>query len=238
MTFLIQFKRFRRGVPEVIGTLPIAAADGAAALAFARSLAGNETLAIPDRCSACDGRWWPHAARLDRAGSDCAAGHLLTHPCSGEARRQRPRPRSSHDGGAPRREPDQRPPWASIGLLWDRPSPTRRMVSPRSGKAAMRSSGSMIRITGRDTRSEAQISRMTGSSMSTNSARTWVPAVVGAEVASPVRLQTSQKPAPSCHGRTANPSRWRHEGKRVRHGTEHPQFGDIDHAQDLGCVDI
>jgi len=40
MTFLVQFKRFRRGVPEVIGTLPIAAADGAAALAFARSLAG------------------------------------------------------------------------------------------------------------------------------------------------------------------------------------------------------
>jgi hypothetical protein len=40
LTFLIQFKRFRRGVPEVIGTLPIAAADGAAALAFARSPAG------------------------------------------------------------------------------------------------------------------------------------------------------------------------------------------------------
>jgi hypothetical protein len=40
MTFLIQFKRFRRGVPEVIGTLPIAAADGPAALAFARSLSG------------------------------------------------------------------------------------------------------------------------------------------------------------------------------------------------------
>jgi hypothetical protein len=40
MTFLIQFKRLRRGVPEVIGTLPIAAADGPAALAFARSLAG------------------------------------------------------------------------------------------------------------------------------------------------------------------------------------------------------
>ena len=40
MTFLIQFKRFRHGVPEVIGTLPIAAADGAAALAFARSVAG------------------------------------------------------------------------------------------------------------------------------------------------------------------------------------------------------
>jgi hypothetical protein len=40
MTFLIQFKRFRRGVPEVIGTLPIAAEDGPAALAFARSLAG------------------------------------------------------------------------------------------------------------------------------------------------------------------------------------------------------
>ena len=40
MTFLIQFKRFRRGVPEIIGTQPIAAADGAAALAFARSPAG------------------------------------------------------------------------------------------------------------------------------------------------------------------------------------------------------
>jgi hypothetical protein len=40
MTFLIQFKRFRRGVPEVIRTLPITAIDGAAALTFARSLAG------------------------------------------------------------------------------------------------------------------------------------------------------------------------------------------------------
>jgi len=40
MTFLVQFKRFRRGVPEVIGTLPIVAADGAAALAFAQSPAG------------------------------------------------------------------------------------------------------------------------------------------------------------------------------------------------------
>jgi hypothetical protein len=82
-----------------------------------------------------------------------------------------------------------------------------------------------------------QISRMTGSSMSTNCARTWVPVAAGAEAASPVRLQTSQKPAPSCRGSTANPSRWRHEGKRARHGTEHPQFGDINHAQDLGCVD-
>jgi hypothetical protein len=41
MRYLIQFKRFRRGVPEVIGTLPIAAADGAAAFAFARSPAGK-----------------------------------------------------------------------------------------------------------------------------------------------------------------------------------------------------
>src|SRR5688500_16899665 len=41
MKFLVQFKRFRRGVPEVIGTLPIAATDGAAAMAFARSLAGK-----------------------------------------------------------------------------------------------------------------------------------------------------------------------------------------------------
>jgi len=40
MRFLVQFKRFRRGVPEVIGTLPIATTDGAAALALAQSLAG------------------------------------------------------------------------------------------------------------------------------------------------------------------------------------------------------
>src|SRR5690242_8604850 len=40
MKFLVQFKKYRRGVPEVIGTLPIAAADGAAALAFAQSLVG------------------------------------------------------------------------------------------------------------------------------------------------------------------------------------------------------
>ncbi|UVF22321.1 hypothetical protein HPT29_026945 (plasmid) [Microvirga terrae] len=40
MTFLVQFKRYRRGVLEVIGTLPVAAADGAAALAFAQSPAG------------------------------------------------------------------------------------------------------------------------------------------------------------------------------------------------------
>ncbi len=40
MRFLVQFKRFRRGVPEVIGTVPIAAADGAAALALAQSPAG------------------------------------------------------------------------------------------------------------------------------------------------------------------------------------------------------
>jgi len=40
MKFLVQFKKYRRGVPEVIGTLPIAATDCAAALAFAQSPAG------------------------------------------------------------------------------------------------------------------------------------------------------------------------------------------------------
>jgi len=40
MKFLVQFKKYRRGVPEVIGTLPIAATDGAAALAFAQGPAG------------------------------------------------------------------------------------------------------------------------------------------------------------------------------------------------------
>jgi hypothetical protein len=41
MKFLVQFKRYRRGVLEVIGTLPMAAADGAAALALARSPTGT-----------------------------------------------------------------------------------------------------------------------------------------------------------------------------------------------------
>ncbi|MEE1614013.1 hypothetical protein [Microvirga sp. CF3016] len=41
MRFLVQFKRIRRGVPEVIGTLPIAAPDTAAALALVQSLAGK-----------------------------------------------------------------------------------------------------------------------------------------------------------------------------------------------------
>ena len=40
MTFLVQFKRYRRGVLEVIGTQPVVAADGAAALAFVQSPAG------------------------------------------------------------------------------------------------------------------------------------------------------------------------------------------------------
>src|SRR5215207_8806538 len=41
VTFLVQFKRFRRGVPEVIRTLSLSTIDGAAALAFTRSLAGT-----------------------------------------------------------------------------------------------------------------------------------------------------------------------------------------------------
>ena len=41
MTFLVQFKRLRRGVPEVVRTTSFAAVDGAAALAHARSLAGT-----------------------------------------------------------------------------------------------------------------------------------------------------------------------------------------------------
>ncbi len=40
MKFLVQFKRYRRGVLEVIGTLPIAATDGAAALGAAQSPSG------------------------------------------------------------------------------------------------------------------------------------------------------------------------------------------------------
>ena len=41
MTFLVQFKRLRRGVPEVVRTTSFAAVDGAAALAHAKSLAGT-----------------------------------------------------------------------------------------------------------------------------------------------------------------------------------------------------
>jgi hypothetical protein len=41
VTFLVQFKRFRRGVLEVTRTLHLRSIDGAAALAHARSLAGT-----------------------------------------------------------------------------------------------------------------------------------------------------------------------------------------------------
>ncbi len=41
MTFLVQFKRFRRGIPEVVRTMPFASVDGAAALADAKRLAGT-----------------------------------------------------------------------------------------------------------------------------------------------------------------------------------------------------
>jgi hypothetical protein len=192
MTFLIQFKRFRRGVPEVIGTLPIAAADGPAALAFARSLAGMRRW--PTRTDAL--RVMDDGGRtlLDWIVPVAAAQPLTSSPTPVPAKptgtKLRPAPlltaehpeasRSTLTSGGP-------------SLLWDRPSPTRRTVSPRSGKAAMRLSGSTIRITGQDTRLEAPINRMTGSSMSTNSARTWVPAVAGAELAFPVRLQTGQE---------------------------------------------
>ena len=105
MRFLVQFKRFRRGVPEVIGTLPIAAADGAAALAFARSLAGM--------------RRWPTRTDALRVMDD--GGRTLldwtvpvseprsrshTHlPLLRRSQRRRTPPRSAKNGRAPRREP-------------------------------------------------------------------------------------------------------------------------------------
>jgi hypothetical protein len=41
VTYMIQFRRLRRGIPEVIRTLSFDAVDGAAALASAQSLAGT-----------------------------------------------------------------------------------------------------------------------------------------------------------------------------------------------------
>ena len=41
MMFLVQVIRFRRGVPEAIRTLHLAAAEGASALARAKSLVGT-----------------------------------------------------------------------------------------------------------------------------------------------------------------------------------------------------
>lgn len=41
MAFLVQFKRLRRGVPQVIRTLPFDSPDQAAALADAKGLAGT-----------------------------------------------------------------------------------------------------------------------------------------------------------------------------------------------------
>jgi len=73
--------------------------------------------------------------------------------------------------------------------------------------------------------------------MSTNSARTWAPAPVAVELHLRFAARAGQEPAPSYRGSTANPSRWLYEGKRARHGTELPQFGEIDLAQGLGELD-
>lgn len=43
MAFLIQFVRFRRGVPEVVHTLQCAAADESTALASAKRLVGTRS---------------------------------------------------------------------------------------------------------------------------------------------------------------------------------------------------
>ena len=235
MTFLVQFKRFRRGVPEVIGTLPIAAADGAAALAFARSLAGMRRW--PTRTDAL--RVMDDGGRtlLDWTVPAATAQPVTYSPTSVPAKPtgDEPARRSANSGEHPE-ESRSTPASGSTSLLWDRRSPTRRMVSPRPGKAAMRSSGSMIRIMSRNMRSEAQISRMTGSSMSTNSARTWARASAAAELT----LRFASRPVKNLHqaaGEHGEPEPLAAKGKRARHGPGHPQFGEIDHAQDLGCVD-
>ncbi len=41
MTYLVQFKRFRRGVPIVVRTIRLESADGAAALARVQSFLGT-----------------------------------------------------------------------------------------------------------------------------------------------------------------------------------------------------
>jgi hypothetical protein len=50
MTFLVQFIRFRRGVPEAIRTLPFAVADAANALARAKGLRSQKALGPCPRC--------------------------------------------------------------------------------------------------------------------------------------------------------------------------------------------
>lgn len=94
MRFLVQFERFRRGVPEVIGTLPIVAADGAAALAFVRSLAGMRRW--PPRTDAL--RVMDDGGRtlLDWTAPVAAAEPVTYAPASAPAK-----PR----GGVPRRNP-------------------------------------------------------------------------------------------------------------------------------------
>jgi hypothetical protein len=187
MTFLIQFKRFRRGVPEVIGTLPIAAIDGAAALASARSLAGMRRW--PARTDAL--RVMDDGGRtlLDWTGQLPPRSQSHTSPPVF----QRSRPAANCAQPCQLRQSGQntalpRPPWAVTFLLWDNQSLTQKMVSPRAGRVAMRSSGSMTGAKSHSTRSEAQISRMTGSSMSTNSARTWAPESAAVETPARIRV--------------------------------------------------
>jgi hypothetical protein len=91
MKFLVQFKKYRRGVSEVIGTLPIAAADGAAALAFAQSTAGmrrwpprTDALRVMDE----GGRTlldWTVPAAIAQPGTSLT-GRVPTKPAGKEAR--------------------------------------------------------------------------------------------------------------------------------------------------------
>ena len=84
MVFLVQFRRLRRGVPEVVRTLSFATGSCAAALASARGLAGTRHWPA-DKCLACDGRRWPHAARLDSTRHCSAAARTVSQPCSAKA---------------------------------------------------------------------------------------------------------------------------------------------------------
>jgi hypothetical protein len=61
MNFLVQFRRIRRGVSEVVRTVPVSTPDASAALARARSMAGT--------------RFWPARTDALRVMSD--GGHTL-----------------------------------------------------------------------------------------------------------------------------------------------------------------
>jgi hypothetical protein len=97
VTFLVQFIRFRRGVPEVVRTLRVVAPDGSVALAWAKKLVG--TSFWPTRTEALRGMDDGGRTLIDWIVPDAAAQSYPSFPLPSprEPTDEAPRPISLAD---------------------------------------------------------------------------------------------------------------------------------------------